>query len=156
MKGKILFVAGLATGYVLGARAGRERYEQIRSRAQGLWNTPAVQDGVGTVREFALARVGDVSDTVLDGAKKLVGAATRGGSSKAEQARKSASQAARYAKDAVAKAGEATTEAADAAAREAEKSGKSGGKSSSSGASGRSGGSGASGASGSGSSSDGN
>jgi hypothetical protein len=29
MRGKILIVAGLAVGYVLGARAGRERYEDI-------------------------------------------------------------------------------------------------------------------------------
>lgn len=72
MKGKFLFVVGLGAGYVLGARAGRERYEQIRQAAQNVWNQPTVQEGVETVKGFALARVGDVSDTVLDGAKKLV------------------------------------------------------------------------------------
>ena len=72
MKGKILFVVGLGVGYVLGARAGRERYEQIRQAAQNVWNQPTVQEGVETVKGFALARVGDVTDTVLDGAKKLV------------------------------------------------------------------------------------
>src|SRR3546814_17314066 len=30
MKGKVGLVIGLAAGYVLGARAGRERYEQIK------------------------------------------------------------------------------------------------------------------------------
>lgn len=72
MKGKFLFVVGLGVGYVLGTRAGRERYEQIRQAAEDLWNQPKVQEGVGTVKEFAMSRVGDVSDAVLDGAKKLV------------------------------------------------------------------------------------
>ena len=34
MKGKILFVVGLGVGYVLGTRAGRERYEQIKQAAE--------------------------------------------------------------------------------------------------------------------------
>jgi hypothetical protein len=72
MKGKMLFVVGLGVGYVLGTRAGRERYEQIRKAAERVWNQPAVQDGVQTAKDFAMARVGDVSDTVLDNAKKLV------------------------------------------------------------------------------------
>ena len=72
MKGKFLFVVGLGVGYVLGTRAGRERYEQIRKAAEDVWNQPKVQEGVGTVKEFAMSRVGDVSDAVLDGAKKLV------------------------------------------------------------------------------------
>lgn len=76
MRGKLLFVTGIAVGYVLGARAGRQRYEQIKSAAESVWNTPAVQSGVDTAKDFALARVGDVSDTVLDGVKKLVSAAT--------------------------------------------------------------------------------
>lgn len=72
MKGKFLFVVGLGVGYVLGTRAGRERYEQIRQAAEDLWNQPKVQEGVGTVKDFAMSRVGDVGDAVLDGAKKLV------------------------------------------------------------------------------------
>jgi hypothetical protein len=76
MRGKLLFVTGIAVGYVLGARAGRKRYEQIKSAAESVWNTPTVQKGVDSAREFAFARVGDVSDTLLDGAKKLVKSAT--------------------------------------------------------------------------------
>jgi hypothetical protein len=81
VKGKVLFVAGLAVGYVLGTRAGRERYEQIKSAAARVWNTPTVQHGVDQAKDFALSRVGDVSDTVLDGAKKLIKAATQSSSS---------------------------------------------------------------------------
>lgn len=41
---KILTFAAGAVGYVLGARAGRERYEQIRDQAQRLWRDPRVQE----------------------------------------------------------------------------------------------------------------
>jgi hypothetical protein len=42
MKKLMLLTAG-ATGYVLGTRAGRERYEQIKSGAKKLKNNPTVQ-----------------------------------------------------------------------------------------------------------------
>jgi len=50
MKGKIAFVLGAAVGYVLGSRAGRRRYEQIKRGAQTVWNTEPVQKGVGAVK----------------------------------------------------------------------------------------------------------
>ncbi|WP_353808259.1 YtxH domain-containing protein [Agromyces sp. SYSU T00194] len=93
MKGKLLFVVGLATGYVLGTRAGRERYEQIRSAAERVWNQPTVQQGVDTVKDFALSRVGDVSEKVLDGTKKLVRQATKAASSVQEAASEGAAEA---------------------------------------------------------------
>lgn len=73
MKGKLLFVVGLGVGYVLGTRAGRERYEQIARAADRVWNQPAVQQGVETVKDFASSKLGDVSDTVLDGVKQFIG-----------------------------------------------------------------------------------
>ncbi|BDZ64783.1 YtxH domain-containing protein [Agromyces mangrovi Wang et al. 2018] len=103
MKGKLLFVVGLATGYVLGTRAGRERYEQIKSAAERVWNQPSVQQGVDTAKEFALARVGDVSDKVLDGTKKLVRQATKAASSVQEAAAEGASEAKTAAKTSAAK-----------------------------------------------------
>jgi hypothetical protein len=53
---KVLFVVGLGVGYVLGTRAGRERYEQIKRAAENVWNTPAVQQGVAPPKEFAMSR----------------------------------------------------------------------------------------------------
>lgn len=45
MKGKILFIAGLGVGYVLGTRAGRERYEQIKAAAARVSGTrPSCSD----------------------------------------------------------------------------------------------------------------
>ncbi|GAA4678669.1 hypothetical protein [Frondihabitans cladoniiphilus] len=52
MKGKILFVAGLAAGYVVGARAGRQSYEKIKSRAGNVWHDPNVQKGVHKAEDF--------------------------------------------------------------------------------------------------------
>lgn len=52
MKG-ILF--GAAVGYVLGARAGRQRYDQIVRAYRALADHPAVQGAAGIVR----AKVGE-------------------------------------------------------------------------------------------------
>ena len=46
MMGKILFVAGAATGYVLGSRAGREAYDKLKVRADKFWNSDKVQSGI--------------------------------------------------------------------------------------------------------------
>lgn len=60
MKGKIAFVLGAAVGYVLGTRAGRERYEQIKRGAQRLWNTDPIQSGVNLVKEAVDERADDL------------------------------------------------------------------------------------------------
>jgi len=72
MKGKILFVAGLGIGYVLGTRAGREQYEKLKTQAARLWNDPRVQKQVDAVEEFVKDKAPDVAEFVADGAKKVV------------------------------------------------------------------------------------
>ncbi|MGN6271880.1 MAG: YtxH domain-containing protein [Protaetiibacter sp.] len=71
MKGKILFLAGLGVGYVLGTRAGRERYEQIKAAASNLWNAPLVQRQVDNVQDFVKDKAPEVVEFVADGAKKV-------------------------------------------------------------------------------------
>jgi len=44
------FLLGVAVGYVLGARAGHERYEQLRRTYQRVADHPAVQGAAGVVR----------------------------------------------------------------------------------------------------------
>ncbi|MEW1659777.1 MULTISPECIES: YtxH domain-containing protein [unclassified Streptomyces] len=44
MRYRLTFVAGLAVGYVLGTRAGRERYEQLRKGVQRIAQNPAVRN----------------------------------------------------------------------------------------------------------------
>lgn len=53
MRMKAAFLAGSAVGYVLGTRAGRERFEKIRSSAQGLWENPRVKETVSGVQDRA-------------------------------------------------------------------------------------------------------
>lgn len=72
MKGKILFIAGLGVGYLLGTRAGRERYEQIKAAASSLWNAPVVQRQVDNVQDFVKDKAPEVAEFVTDGAKKVV------------------------------------------------------------------------------------
>jgi uncharacterized membrane protein len=76
MKGKILFVAGLGLGYVLGTRAGRERYEQLKSSAMKLWNDPRVQKQVDSAEAFVKDKAPDVAEFVTDNAKKVVSQVT--------------------------------------------------------------------------------
>ena len=72
MKGKILFVVGLGVGYVLGTRAGREKYDQMKSAALKLWNDPRVQKRVDDAGDFVKDKAPDVAEFLADGAKKVV------------------------------------------------------------------------------------
>ena len=49
MRYRVVFVIGLAIGYVLGSRAGRERYEQIKRLAQRVADNPKIQEAAGLV-----------------------------------------------------------------------------------------------------------
>jgi hypothetical protein len=71
MKGKILFLTGLGLGYVLGTRAGRERYEQMKTAVERLWNDPRVQRQVDTVGAYVKDKAPEVVDFVSDSAKKV-------------------------------------------------------------------------------------
>jgi hypothetical protein len=53
MRGKLMFLTGLAAGFVLGSRAGREKYEEIRAGAQKLWEHPTVQEAAGVAQAQA-------------------------------------------------------------------------------------------------------
>ena len=44
------FLLGAAIGYVLGARAGHERYEQLKRTYERVADHPAVQGAAGIVR----------------------------------------------------------------------------------------------------------
>ncbi|RLP78821.1 hypothetical protein D9V34_17235 [Mycetocola lacteus] len=74
MRGKILFVTGLAAGYVLGTRAGRARYEQIKSGWLSVWNAAPVQNQVEKVETFTKARLSEIPGLLLTGVKKVASA----------------------------------------------------------------------------------
>lgn len=72
MKGKILLVVGLGIGYVLGTRAGREKYDEMKATVQKFWNDPRVQKRVDDAQEFVKDKAPDVAEFFSDGAKKVV------------------------------------------------------------------------------------
>lgn len=53
MRYKAMFMAGLVTGYVLGTKAGRERYETIRRASQRVVENPSVQEAAGVLQAQA-------------------------------------------------------------------------------------------------------
>lgn len=55
MSGKVAFVVGLGIGYVLGARAGRERYEQLKQWWGRVSGSPALHRAADRTREVASA-----------------------------------------------------------------------------------------------------
>ena len=48
MRRRITFLAGFAVGFVVGTRAGRERYEQMLKLSRKAWEHPAVQQATHT------------------------------------------------------------------------------------------------------------
>ena len=53
MRGKLMFIGGLAAGFILGSRAGREKYEEIRANARKVWEHPTVQEAAGVAQAQA-------------------------------------------------------------------------------------------------------
>ncbi len=79
MKGKLLMAAGAAFGYVLGTRAGRERYEQIKARAGELWRDPQVQGRISDLGETVKEKVPVAREKASETARKVAGSSQRHG-----------------------------------------------------------------------------
>lgn len=77
----LTFIAGAALGYVLGARAGREKYEAIRNKASELWDDPRTQEQVSRVTSAVEEKAPQVASYVKEKspqvAEKVRGAASR-------------------------------------------------------------------------------
>jgi len=75
MRGKAGLVLGLAVGYVLGTRAGRQRYEQIKAQWLKVWNAEPVQAQVDKVKDFAKSQAMALPSTLWESAVKVTQAA---------------------------------------------------------------------------------
>ena len=64
--GKLGMAVGAAVGYVLGAKAGRERYEQITASARQLLDKPQVKKVMDSVPGDLGARVEQVANKAAD------------------------------------------------------------------------------------------
>lgn len=99
MKLKLLFIVGLAVGYLLGARAGRGKYEQLKERATDAWEHPQVQRVVSDVQEFVKDNAPLVQERVVAGTKAAVAGAQDGYARAAETAKDVTAKVADTAKD---------------------------------------------------------
>lgn len=69
--GKLGFLTGMAVGYVLGARAGKQRYAQIKQVSGKVWHSGPVQKQVASAKEAAKTKAAPVvADLVGDAAKQ--------------------------------------------------------------------------------------
>ena len=64
--GKLGMLVGAAVGYVLGAKAGRERYEQLTTSARQLLDKPQVKKVVDSVPGDLGARMEQVANKAAD------------------------------------------------------------------------------------------
>ena len=63
---KLTLAVGFGAGYVLGAKAGKERYRQIEGKVRDLMGRPAVQDLTSSVGSTAAAAADRAKTTVND------------------------------------------------------------------------------------------
>ena len=92
MRGKLMLVSGLAVGYVLGSRAGRDRYNQIARAAASFWQSRPVQRQMHQAGDLARDAAPDVVDFVSDNVKRAM---------RKSQAKKRAARSRRSAPDSV-------------------------------------------------------
>ena len=79
---KISFLVGVGVGYVLGARAGKQRYEQIKRLSHQLWTSEPVEARKADLKIAAKTKAAPfvaemVSDAARATADKLREAGTR-------------------------------------------------------------------------------
>lgn len=114
MRGKLVLLVGFGIGYVLGARAGRGRYEQIKRAASRFWNDPRVSHQVHNVEQFARDKAPDVVDFIGDAAKKAVNrnpakSSTKSGTAKSGTAKTSTAKSSGSAKKPAGSSASSTT-----------------------------------------------
>ncbi|TXL57418.1 protoporphyrinogen oxidase [Aeromicrobium terrae] len=65
---KLPILVAFGAGYVLGAKAGRERYEQIQRQSSKVWNSGPVQQGVQEAETVAKQAASAAGEKVVDAA----------------------------------------------------------------------------------------
>jgi hypothetical protein len=75
MRYRITFLAGFAAGYVAGARAGRERYEQIKRLSQRAAESPIVRQAADVAGSKATEFAKTTKDRAAEKMPKFAGTA---------------------------------------------------------------------------------
>ena len=88
---------GLAAGYVLGTKAGRAKYTEIKARASDVWHDPHVQKAVSDAGDLVREAAPVVQEKLVDVAKaakdKVTGSSSTDTSSPSTSSASSASSA---------------------------------------------------------------
>lgn len=83
---KLLILSAAGVGYVLGAKAGRERYEQIRRTTQKVTGDPRVQEKAHQAADLAREKAPVVAEKVTAAAGTVAGKVkSTGGSDTGDQ-----------------------------------------------------------------------
>jgi hypothetical protein len=79
MRSKAAFIVGTGLGYVLGTRAGRQRFDKIKGVTLRAWNSPQVQARVteleGKAADFARSEGAALKGRVTENLKSAVSSA---------------------------------------------------------------------------------
>jgi hypothetical protein len=112
----ILLAAGIAAGYVLGTRAGREQYDAMKATAQKLWENPRVSKARKDVEAYARAQAPIIRERAGAAAKAAPEVAKSVAARTATAAKDVAGKATATAKDVTGKATATAKDVTDRAA----------------------------------------
>jgi hypothetical protein len=73
MRSRLGFLFGLGIGYVLGAKAGRERYEQLNRLYENLKASPQFRRATGRAKDAVGTSLGQAKDKAAEGVAKITG-----------------------------------------------------------------------------------
>lgn len=76
MRGRILFVAGIAAGYIVGARAGRSAYDSVVERVKGIAGNPTVVKAGEKAKQTLEEKAPQVADAAGKAAATAASAAS--------------------------------------------------------------------------------
>ena len=78
MRGRLGVLIGFGAGYVLGAKAGTERYEQLRRLYENVISSPGFQQATGKAKEAVGTGLGQAKDLASEGVSKVKDKASGG------------------------------------------------------------------------------
>lgn len=78
---RITIAVAFGAGYVLGARAGRERYREIKSRATAVWQSDTVQEQASKAQDLAKDRAGRAAELAKEKLPSRLGGKASGSDS---------------------------------------------------------------------------
>lgn len=73
MKKRLILLAGVGVGFVLGSRAGRQSYEKLKAQVEELWQDPRVQDSVTKATDTVKEQAPLVAERVKEKAPEVAG-----------------------------------------------------------------------------------